>query len=370
MRPRQCANWLRRGAIVALLATLVVGLGESGYGQRASIRRTIETKQDEVNAAKKAEERARAQLQRVERELARTRAQKDATRQKWTLAKKKEAEAKKGYEAAVAKYNKQKEAFQERIVELYMEGETTYLEVLLEAKDFYDLVNRAYLCQKLVEADAGLFKAIKAQKERLAKAEREWKNKAEEAQAREAKLREQEAVLGVVEKRQRDVSARAKSARQRAERDLAALREESRRIEQMLRLIGGTSTVPKWSGKYLVPVRGRLSSGFGMRFHPILKEWKMHTGVDISARTGTPIAASAGGVVVFSGWRRGYGNTVMIDHGGRISTLYAHCSRLLVRVGQQVKQGQTIATVGSTGLSTGPHVHWEKRLYGKPVNPL
>jgi murein DD-endopeptidase MepM/ murein hydrolase activator NlpD len=96
----------------------------------------------------------------------------------------------------------------------------------------------------------------------------------------------------------------------------------------------------------------------------------MHTGIDISAHSGTPIKAAAGGEVVFAGWWGGYGNVVIIDHGGGISTLYAHCSAIYVRKGQSVSQGEVIAAVGSTGLSTGPHLHFEVRKNGKPVDPL
>jgi len=115
---------------------------------------------------------------------------------------------------------------------------------------------------------------------------------------------------------------------------------------------------------------GRISSGFGNRRDPFTRRLARHTGVDLPAPRGTPILASAGGTVRFAGYRRAYGNSVEIDHGGGLVTRYAHASRLLVRRGQVVLPEQPIATVGSTGRSTGPHLHFEVLEHGRPVPPL
>ncbi|WP_448583040.1 M23 family metallopeptidase [Thermaurantiacus sp.] len=123
-------------------------------------------------------------------------------------------------------------------------------------------------------------------------------------------------------------------------------------------------------GLIRTPVEGaRLSSNFGMRFHPILGYSRMHQGIDFAAPTGTPVLASAGGRVIAAGWSGGYGNLIAVQHGRNMVTRYAHLSRIHVRVGDTVSQGQRIGAVGSTGLSTGPHLHYEVWVNGRPVNP-
>ena len=121
---------------------------------------------------------------------------------------------------------------------------------------------------------------------------------------------------------------------------------------------------------YNWPLVGRLSSGFGFRVHPIFGTRRMHTGLDIGGTAGEPIYAAKAGTVIFAGWRGGYGNAVVIDHGGGFSTLYAHQSQTGVPVGQEVALGDVVGYVGSTGWSTGPHLHYELRLNGSPIDPL
>jgi len=121
--------------------------------------------------------------------------------------------------------------------------------------------------------------------------------------------------------------------------------------------------------EFQLPVKGRISSSFGNRFHPIDKRVKFHTGLDIAARRGTPIKASADGTVIFSGRRGGYGNMVIIKHSDGKTSRYAHADSLTVKKGQEVSAGQKIATVGSTGKATGPHLHFEIRESGSPIDP-
>lgn len=132
----------------------------------------------------------------------------------------------------------------------------------------------------------------------------------------------------------------------------------------------GGSVIP--DGEYLWPVPSvnRYSSGFGMRFHPLKGKWRMHYGVDIGAASGSDIIAAEDGTVSFAGNKGDYGKTVIVDHGEGVQSLYAHSSKLLVVAGERIKRGDTIARVGSTGVSTGPHLHFEIRINGNRMDPL
>ncbi|HLF99189.1 MAG TPA: peptidoglycan DD-metalloendopeptidase family protein [Acidimicrobiia bacterium] len=165
--------------------------------------------------------------------------------------------------------------------------------------------------------------------------------------------------------------AKVHAQKDRFNAELNALQAESNSIAGMLRgRQSGQVFVGSGSGLLGVPISAALTSGFGSRRHPILGVTRMHNGVDFGARSGTPVVAAGDGEVVWAGARGGYGNTVIIDHGNTLATLYAHMSSVSVGVGQNVTRGQLVGAVGSTGLSTGPHLHFEVRQSGTPVNPL
>jgi murein DD-endopeptidase MepM/ murein hydrolase activator NlpD len=129
-------------------------------------------------------------------------------------------------------------------------------------------------------------------------------------------------------------------------------------------------SLPPPAGKFIWPAEGRVTSWFGPRIHPLYGDRRNHNGIDIAVSLGTPVRASADGVVRFAGWKGGFGLLVAIDHGGGVMTFYGHNSELLVKTGQRVSQGDVIALSGSTGDSTGPHIHFEVRVNGKPVDPV
>lgn len=173
------------------------------------------------------------------------------------------------------------------------------------------------------------------------------------------------------EDREQELLAEVQNRKEDFLRELALLQAESSAIGQMLReLQAGQRLAPRRKDTFKLPVNAPMSSRFGYRVHPIFGDTRLHTGLDFAAGAGTPIRAAGPGRVVWAGPRGGYGNLVAIDHGNGLATLYAHQSRLDVTVGQKVATGEVVGLVGSTGFSTGPHLHFETRELGTPADPL
>lgn len=172
--------------------------------------------------------------------------------------------------------------------------------------------------------------------------------------------------------KEQDLLAQVQARRGQYERRLAELERESSNIaDELRRRQAGQPPAPVGRGVLGLPVSGgQVRSAFGYRIHPIFGDRRLHAGVDFSGTTGTPILAAAPGTVVHAGWRGGYGNTVIIDHGGSLATLYAHQDAVAVTAGDTVRKGQVVGYAGSTGNSTGPHLHFEVRVGGTPVDPM
>jgi murein DD-endopeptidase MepM/ murein hydrolase activator NlpD len=173
------------------------------------------------------------------------------------------------------------------------------------------------------------------------------------------------------EDRQQDLLKEVQDQKADFQAQLNALQVESGAVGEFLRQVqAGQKLAPRKKRTFKAPVAGPISSGFGIRVHPILGDVRMHTGVDYAVGTGFPIKAAGPGIVVWAGPRGGYGNAVIIDHRNGLATLYAHQSRVNVTLGQKVTAGQVVGFVGQTGMATGPHLHFEVRELGAPVDPL
>ncbi len=263
-------------------------------------------------------------------------------------------------------------SYKDRVKIIVEKGPITYIEVLANANSLEDFFVRMDVVEQIAAYDNEVLKELKANEERIEllkeMIEQERANVTAVMETSLAKKRDlaakkqaSQAILNELAESEQEITAELKAAK-KAEQEASA---------EIARLVSG-DTSKYIGGQLLWPSTSSytITSPFSMRVHPTLGVYKQHTGIDIGASYGTSVLAAGEGTVIISGWNNAWGNYVVINHGGGITTLYAHNSQLLVSKGARVTRGQTIAKVGSTGYSTGPHIHFEVQVNGKAVNPM
>ena len=270
---------------------------------------------------------------------------------------------------------KKTEILNQRLRDIYMQGNLSYLEVLLDSTSMSDFLTRLDFLKRLMENDAKLVKETAAERDELARQKRELEEKKEQVISLKRATELKRNTLAARSQEREDTLRRLQADKAACERAIKELEESSRRLTQIIQQYQSKNpnpSPPQGNGSMIWPAAAPITpgSGYEMRWHPIYGTYSMHTGIDIGAPHGAPVKAADGGTVIYVGWMGGYGNTVIVDHGGGISTLYAHLSGFAVSSGTTVSQGQVIAYVGSTGNSTGPHLHFEVRVNGYHTNPL
>jgi peptidoglycan DL-endopeptidase CwlO len=272
-------------------------------------------------------------------------------------------------------------ALAERLRAIYMADEPDIVTVILESDGFKDLLTRAEFMQRVSHQDARIIERVRTAKAEAVAAEKRL-DELETEQRKvtalvDARLREVASVKGTLVERRDDYAAvrsvkasalaNTRDHRHDLEGDLKELEKEQAKVLARIQSAQGgpaAGAIRQGSGNLIWPVNGPVVSGFGMRWG------RLHAGVDIAVPTGTPIRAADSGRVILLGWTGGYGNYTCIDHGGGLSTCYAHQSRYGTSMGASVRQGQVIGYVGCTGHCFGPHLHFETRVNGVPQNPL
>ena len=274
-----------------------------------------------------------------------------------------------------------------RLVDVYERGDLGYASVLLASRSFSDFVERWEDLRLLIAANQRAVRARKAAEAKVSGAQADLvatqvalQTQAQEQQQAQNQLdalaQERRNLVAVADEQRRNVASQVAqiedlSATEEAQlealiverqREIEAEREAARRAAGIV----GPESAP---GQLAWPVSGTITSPFGMRPNPFGGGLEFHQGLDIAAPMGTTVTAAASGTIISAGWYGGYGNYILIDHGGGMSTGYGHLSQIFVSNGQQVQKGQAIGAVGSTGMSTGPHLHFEVRIGGKPTDP-
>ncbi len=260
---------------------------------------------------------------------------------------------------------------EQRLRASYKRGDVGYIEIVLNSENLIDALTRMDMIQLIVREDVNLLKDIQEQKTNLEELKAQQEKEKEGVKAAKAKLddkkKQVEASQSAKEVYMAELQNDMKEMQASEERMLKANSEVEKKIQQ-LQLDSEYA-----GGKMLWPLptnQNRITSYFGKRSHPLYGYWSNHRGIDIRCPYNTEVYAANSGVVIVAESHWSYGNYVIIDHGGKIATVYGHNTKLLVSVGQEVNRGDVIALSGSTGESTGPHLHFEVRVNGVIKNPI
>jgi len=285
----------------------------------------------------------------------------------------------KEYEVVVAQKNEEEQLqkYRNRVRDMEENGVISYLELVFDSTSFADLLARVDFIADIMRADEKVYnELIEARletieaKEDLEQAKLEVEEEKVQLELKEIELLEQlEEASALIYAIEQDLEAeqalRAIVAEEenRIQNEINEKVEELRKQEEANRAVRGT-------GELVWPANGRITSGFGYRRHPVFGGRRFHNGIDIGARHGANVFAADSGSVIISAYNRGYGNYIVVNHGNGMTTLYAHLSSRKVSVGNAVSRGQVIGLIGSTGVSTGPHLHFEVSVNGSRINPM
>nr|WP_243426415.1 peptidoglycan DD-metalloendopeptidase family protein [Caldicoprobacter guelmensis] len=362
------------------------------------VNEEIENTEERLEEVKQQQDEVVAKLQDIEKQLKQKERELNKLEKELQSTQEELEVTRKELEEAIEEAERQQKLMADRIRAIYMNGMPSYLELLLESKSINEFLDRMVMVRQLIAFDTQVLDQMKQYKDQVDKKRTELEALEQSLTQKKQAVARQKAEIEQKKKEQSLWLQQLKKQQERYERDLEELERTSKELEktiqQLLRQLeeqrkrqaqsrgnGDTSsqkTVNQYTGGILAwPVPGfyTITSPFGYRIHPVYGVRRLHTGIDIGSNPGQSVygqnfVAGADGTVIFAGWYGGYGNCVIIEHGGGITTLYAHGSQILVSAGQEVRRGQPIMKVGSTGISTGPHAHFEVRKDGVPVDPL
>lgn len=306
------------------------------------------------------------QIENAESEIEKTNSEIEKLKQELEQVKIRLAEVKKAYE-------KQKDICEKRLVALYEMGETTYLDVLLNSKNITDFISNYYLIGEIAQYDSELLDTIQREKKLVEEINEQITKKQDDLQ--NVQLAQERTLIALENaKTIKNSYANSLTEEEKAlQEKINGYQSQINKIDsQILFLTVGDIGADYVGGEFLWPAPGytTITSPFGTRVHPILKTTRTHYGIDIGAPMGADAVAANSGVVTTSSYLGAYGNAVIIDHGGGVCTIYAHGSELIAKVGDHVEKGDVVLKVGSTGMSTGPHLHFGVTVNGSYVDPI
>jgi murein DD-endopeptidase MepM/ murein hydrolase activator NlpD len=381
---QKCSSALLTGLVLTF--SLSTTLPTQGAPSKQKIRSQVqELKNNEVriqelkNKVKMLENKAKESkenISEIQQELEKTKLELDKTNRRYEVAHKEVEEITKQLIKAEQNWENRLDASQNRLREMYKLRRYAQVNQLVEAQNLSSFMRRLTYFRYLANQDKSMLDEMRLAKEKLERYQYQQMLKRQILGKKAHEQAQAKAQHEYQKKKETDYLTRVQKEKAVYEKEMNALESESRRIADYLRQLYASrsgnrmSSAPLGSGRFSSPILGgSMTSPFGWRVHPIFGTRRLHTGMDFGVGAGTPIRAADHGVILEAGWMGGYGKAVMVDHGQGLVTLYAHTSAFYVTAGQRVRKGQIIAAVGSTGYSTGPHLHLEVRRNGTPVDP-
>lgn len=348
--------------ITAIMTVLLLSVQTSVVGAQtlSEIREEIKQKQAELDAGEEEEESLASQVVALETELNNLQAAIAEGEAQLVVLEEELAEAQKKVETQTTNLNS-------RLRNMYKSGSIGFLDVLLDSGSFSEFLTNFDLVKKIYSSDQSVLNELEAAHDEVEKKKQEMETLQAELEASKAVTEEQKQQ---VEAKKEEIAA----SNEETEKMIAELQADADALTSQIRDSGSSSSNSTYLGGTMAwpaPYATYVTSAFGYRSDPLGGYTSFHTGIDLakSGCAGTPIVAANDGTVILAYYNGGYGNCVVIDHGGGVTTLYGHASSLAVSYGQSVTRGQTIAYVGSTGRSTGPHLHFEVRIDGAYQDP-
>nr|WP_242024683.1 M23 family metallopeptidase [Trichocoleus sp. FACHB-591] len=357
------------------------GALETLQEQQKAVEKQRSEIQKERDRVQKQEKAAKSRIGTLRQNLQVTDVQIKDNQYRLQLAKKQLKELQSDLAIAERTYQKRQSAAVARLRFLQRQQGSQGWAVLLQSQNLNDFLDRRYRLRKVYQADRNALAQLTAESRDLVTQKQQVEQQKNQIALLAQQLLAQQSELQAQTQSEQELVERLRSDQSALEAAEAQLAQDSEDLTQLIlqrvaeqrakdAAAGRGSIVIRGTGLMSVPCDGPITSSFGWRTHPILGYERFHSGIDFGADYGSTIRAANAGIVIYAGWYGGYGNAVVIDHGNDITTLYGHASELYVAEGQVLQRGQAIASVGSTGLSTGPHLHFEVRQAGEPVEPM
>lgn len=372
----------RKATALLLMAALALGTVPAHGAsvddlqrQQQQLQQNIQEQQKLLQQKNDEGEALLQQLQQIEEDIRQKQAQIASLDQQLAAAQGRVQQVAAELQKAEAAQETRMSILRSRLKDIYQVGRVNYLEVLLQSTSLEDFLVRLELLTKIARGDINLIDEIKAEKAKIAAQKAELEAERDHIAQLRRQADNERVQLASRQENQRQLLAQVEQEKKRVAAALDEMEATARQIAAKIRAEQAKSNrklSPSGTKGMLWPLPGytQISSPFGWRIHPLLKTNRFHDGVDLPAPAGTEVIAPLDGQVISTGYLGGYGNHIVVDHGGGLSTMYAHLSAILVQNGQEVKKGQVIGRVGSTGWSTGPHLHFMVLLQGEPTNPM